>query len=196
VSEVEPSKIASTDPSVERAVRTVVRLARLFKRADAGLGLAQFRTLELVSRGTERSSQLASRLATSKPAVTVVVDGLVAAGLLTRSSLAGDRRVIRLALTDDGREALARAERAYCERLEPLLDEVSDRATLLALLAELDDVMDARSSRHPATPASPTQASPTQASPTQASPTQASPTQASTTTQTGTAPTPEVSHPR
>ncbi|MEQ4203767.1 MarR family transcriptional regulator [Actinopolymorpha sp. B17G11] len=144
MSEEEPSGAVDAEPSVERAVRTLVRVARLFKRADAGLSLAQFRTLELVSRGTERSTQIASRLATSKPAVTVVVDGLVAAGLLTRSSLAGDRRVIRLALTDEGRAALARAERAYCERLEPLLDEVSDRDRLLALLAELDDVMDAR----------------------------------------------------
>ncbi len=111
---------------------------------DAGLSLAQFRILELVSRGTERSTHIASRLATSKPAVTVVVDGLVGAGLLTRSSLPGDRRVIRLALTPDGRKALAGAEHAYRERLAPVFGEVSDPDALLVLLAEVDDVLDAR----------------------------------------------------
>jgi DNA-binding MarR family transcriptional regulator len=121
-----------------------VRLARLLERTDAGLTLAQFRILELVSRGTERSTQIASRLATSKPAVTAVVDGLVGAGLLNRSSVAGDRRVVRLELTSKGRRALQQAESAYRDRLEPLLAEISDPAGLVAQLAEVDDALDAR----------------------------------------------------
>ncbi|MET9018546.1 MarR family transcriptional regulator [Actinopolymorpha sp. NPDC004070] len=136
------------EPSVERAVRAIVRLARLLERADAGLSLAQFRILELVSRGTERSTHIATRLATSKPAITVVVDGLVAAGLLTRRGEPGDRRVVRLALTDQGREALAQAEAAYGDRLRPLLAEISAPDALLSQLAEVDDAMDARWARH------------------------------------------------
>jgi DNA-binding MarR family transcriptional regulator len=124
-----------------------VRLARLLERADAGVSLAQFRILELVARGTERSSQIASRLATSKPAVTLVVDGLVNAGLLNRESVAGDRRAIRLTLTPRGRQALARAEEAYCERLKPLLAEISDPHALLTQLAEIDAALDARWAR-------------------------------------------------
>jgi DNA-binding MarR family transcriptional regulator len=116
----------------------------LLERTDAGLSLAQFRILELVSRGTERSTHIASRLATSKPAVTMVVDGLVAAGLLTRGSRQGDRRVVVLALTPAGETALAKAERAYRERLEPLLSEISDPTALLLQLAEVDDAMDER----------------------------------------------------
>lgn len=139
VSEAEPSAL-----SLERAVRVLVRLSRMLERTDTGLSLAQFRILELVSRGTERSTQIAGKLATSKPAVTVVVDGLVGAGLLIRSSHAGDRRVIRLALTPAGRDALARAEAAYHDRLAPLLDEISDPDALVSLLAEVDDAMDAR----------------------------------------------------
>ncbi|SFG88061.1 DNA-binding transcriptional regulator, MarR family [Actinopolymorpha cephalotaxi] len=129
-------------------MRAVVRLARLLERADAGLSLAQFRILELVSRGTERSTHIATRLATSKPAITVVVDGLVAAGLLTRRGEPGDRRVVRLALTDEGRQALARAETAYGDRLRPLLAEISAPDALLGQLAEVDDAMDARWARH------------------------------------------------
>ena len=125
-------------------MRVLVRLSRMLERTDTGLSLAQFRILELVSRGTERSTHIAGKLATSKPAVTVVVDGLVGAGLLIRSSHAGDRRVIRLALTDAGRDALARAEAAYHDRLVPLLDEISDPDALVSLLAEIDDAMDAR----------------------------------------------------
>ncbi|WP_092653619.1 MarR family winged helix-turn-helix transcriptional regulator [Actinopolymorpha singaporensis] len=136
------------EPSVERAVRAIVRLARLLERADAGLSLAQFRILELVSRGTERSTHIATRLATSKPAITVVVEGLVAAGLLTRRGEPGDRRVVRLALTTEGREALAQAEIAYGDRLRPLLAEISAPDALLGQLAEVDDAMDARWARH------------------------------------------------
>lgn len=133
-----------TEPSIERGVRALVRLSRLFERTDAGLSLAQFRILELVSRGTERSTHIATRLATSKPAVTMVVDGLVSAGLLTRGSRPGDRRVIVLALTPDGEQAVARAERAYRERLEPLLGQISDPRALLLQLAEIDDALDER----------------------------------------------------
>lgn len=132
------------EPSVEDAVPVLVRLARLLERTDSGLSLAQFRILELVARGTERSTQIASRLATSKPAITMAVEDLVGSGLLTRGSHHGDRRVIVLALTDDGRAALARAQRAYGERLEPLLEGISDPAALLTQLAELDQVMDER----------------------------------------------------
>jgi DNA-binding MarR family transcriptional regulator len=139
--------VKEQQPSVERAVRAIVRLSRLLERADAGLSLAQFRILELVSRGTERSTQIATRLATSKPAVTVLVDGMVAAGLLTRSSQPGDRRVVRLALTPKGEEALAHTERAYGDRLRPLLEEISDPAALLLQLAEVDDALDARWAR-------------------------------------------------
>lgn len=137
-------------------MRTLVRLSRLLERVDTGLTLAQFRILELVARGTERSTHIAGRLATSKPAVTVVVEGLVGAGLLTRSSVAGDRRVIRLALTPEGRAALARAEQAYRDRLSPLLGEISDADALLAQLAEVDDALDARwAARRPGATARP-----------------------------------------
>ncbi|HEY8454354.1 MAG TPA: MarR family transcriptional regulator [Actinopolymorphaceae bacterium] len=125
-------------------MRALVRLARLLERADAGLTLAQFRILELISRGTERSTHIANRLATSKPAVTAVVEGLVSAGLIARGGVAGDRRVIRLELTEAGREALAHAEQVYRARLQPVIDEISDPDALVRLLAEVDDVMDAR----------------------------------------------------
>jgi adenylosuccinate lyase len=44
----------------------------------------------------------------------------------------------------DFEAALAKAEAAYRERLEPLLDQISDPAALLLQLAEIDDAMDER----------------------------------------------------
>lgn len=134
----------AAEPSVESAVRVLVRLSRLLERTDSGVTLAQFRILELVARGTERSTQIANRLATSKPAITMAVEDLVANGLLTRKTHQGDRRVIVLALTKAGKTALARAERAYGERLTPLLERISDPDALLDQLAEIDQAMDER----------------------------------------------------
>jgi DNA-binding MarR family transcriptional regulator len=87
---------------------------------------------------------VAERLAVAKPTVTAVVDGLVERGCLAREAVVGDRRSIRLRVTDDGRGALAEAEQAMAASLEGLFAGVTDRAALLRGLAELHDAWVAR----------------------------------------------------
>jgi DNA-binding MarR family transcriptional regulator len=126
---------------LHRAARTIALLGRVLERAAGDLTLAQYRVLAMVSAGDERASLLAGRLAVTKPSVSAVVDGLVERGFLARESVDGDRRAVRLTLTKGGKAALATAEAAMAERLEPLVDAVEDRAALVAGLDEMHAVL-------------------------------------------------------
>ena len=116
-------------------------LARVLERAAGDLTLPQYRVLALVAAGDERATRLAGRLAITKPSVSAVVDGLVERGLLAREPVEGDRRAIRLRLTRPGNRALAEAETAMAERLEPLVHAMSDRAGFVDGLDQLDLAM-------------------------------------------------------
>ncbi len=129
---------------MEKVARTLARLARLLERACSELTLSQYRVLSLVARGDERASQLAGRLALAKPTITAAVDALVEHGLMTRSEVEGDRRAVRLAITRDGKAALARTEAAMAERLQPLIDSCSHPALVVEAFVELEVVLDAR----------------------------------------------------
>lgn len=110
------------DPErVRLAVRALTRVARLIETTDSELSLAQHRMLAQLSHGGERSARLADALRVRKPTVTALADGLIRAGLVVRTTEQGDRRVVRLELTGAGRAALDRADRAYVDRLEPIL---------------------------------------------------------------------------
>jgi DNA-binding MarR family transcriptional regulator len=108
-------------PVVE-AVRVLARLARVVEKAcsDGGLSLTQYRLLLLVSRQSQRASELASRAAVTRPAITDAVDGLERAGFLKRVPIEGDRRAMSLELTRAGSAALERAEASLTSRLEKL----------------------------------------------------------------------------
>ena len=83
--------------------------------------------------------ELAARLGTDKPYMTIMIDDLEQRGLVTRIVSPDDRRVKVLALTDTGREIAETAERLVSEpppglsRLDP--DEL---ATLVRLLEKAD----------------------------------------------------------
>ena len=128
---------------VTAALRVLARLNRVLESADSGLTVPQYRMLTALHEGGERSARLAERLAIRKPTVTALADGLIAAGYAERQSEAGDRRIVRLHITEAGRVAVAGAERAYAARLVPLLAEVADEDqfvdALLAIGAALDD---------------------------------------------------------
>lgn len=130
-----------------RAARALALAARSLERATAArdLTLAQYRVLALVAAGDERSSLLADRLAVAKPTITAVVDGLVERGLIVRSTVDGDRRSIRLALTKHGTTALRGVEKELCDTLERILAHTRDRDAVLRALADLDDALAARS---------------------------------------------------
>jgi DNA-binding MarR family transcriptional regulator len=123
---------------------TVMRLFRALERVDSGLTPQQYRVLKLVGAGGERSARLAERLAVAKPTLTTTADGLVAAGLVHREPELGDRRVVRLCLTQAGREAVDRADAAYSGWLDELLESTGDPGRIRHDLELLDRALDGR----------------------------------------------------
>lgn len=126
---------------VTQAILAILRLNRSLDCVDAGLTPAQYRIMKLASAGGERSTRLAQRLAVAKPTLTALADGLVAAGYASRCAEPGDRRVVRLTLTEAGRAALDRADRAYTAWLAGLLTATGEPATVLAALGQLDSAL-------------------------------------------------------
>jgi DNA-binding MarR family transcriptional regulator len=130
----------SDDPLA--AVLTLMRLSRALERVDSGLSPQQYRILKLAGAGGERSARLAERLAVAKPTLTAIADSLVAAGLARREAEPGDRRVVRLHLTDAGNAAVARADAAYGQWLHQVLELTGDSARIRADLALLSSALE------------------------------------------------------
>jgi DNA-binding MarR family transcriptional regulator len=142
-----------------------MRMARALERVDAGLSPQQYRILKLAGAGGERSARLAERLAVAKPTLTAIADSLVAAGLARRETEPGDRRVVRLHLTEAGSAAVVRADAAYREWLARLYELTGDRDRIHADLGLINGALDELCrARRPAsaTPAPATAAATTQ----------------------------------
>jgi len=79
------------------------------------VSLKEYDVLYALSKadGPVRLTDLHRRVLLSQPALSRMVDRLVARGLVERCEDAGDRRVVRLALTDAGREAQRTVGRAH-----------------------------------------------------------------------------------
>lgn len=134
-----PSQPDSADSALLAGIDSLLRVERLLERVPTPLTVPQYRILRMVEAGGERAARLADRLAVRKPTLTAVADGLVQAGFLVRETEVVDRRVVRLCLTERGAEALQETERAYVERVRPVIERASDPMRLLELLAELQD---------------------------------------------------------
>jgi DNA-binding MarR family transcriptional regulator len=135
-------------------VLAIMRMSRALERVDAGLSPAQYRILKLAGAGGERSARLAERLAVAKPTLTSIADSLVAAGLACREAEKGDRRVVRLRLTDAGNTAVARADAVYGEWLREVLALAGDAGGTQAALLRMNDALDeARRARGALAPA-------------------------------------------
>lgn len=133
---------------VRAAVDVLVRLRRLLERTETGLTLPQYQLLSMVKSGGERSARLADKLAVRKPTLTAAADSLVAAGLLEREADPGDRRVVRIRITEAGLAALAHAEDALAAVVEPLLLETGDGEAVLESLDRLREALDRRFEAH------------------------------------------------
>src|SRR5580692_5384442 len=113
------------------AVLTVLRMSRVMERIDAGVSPQQYRMLKLIGAGGERSARLAEKLAVARPTLTSIGDSLVAAGLATRQTEPGDRRVVRLCLTEAGQTAVDQADAAYAAWFGAVLDHTGQRDQIL-----------------------------------------------------------------
>ena len=105
-------------------IRLLARLARVAEQTcqSTGISLPQYRLLVSAAEGPQRASELAAAVGVSRPTLTSLVDGLEQAGLVKRVPVATDRRGIQLELTQAGRDATVRAERALSTRLLTLLN--------------------------------------------------------------------------
>ncbi len=124
---------------------TIARLSRVLENHGSGdLSLPQYRVLGLLSTGHERASHLAARLAVAKPTLTALVDSLVERGFVARETPAGDRRAVRVSITDAGRTAAGAAGRAFRDVLDEVLGCCADPEAVLAALDHLRVALDAR----------------------------------------------------
>ena len=124
---------------------TILRLSRMLEHRCAGeVSVPQYRVLGLLAGGEVRASQLAARLAVAKPTMTSVVDGLVERGYVARDAAVGDRRVVRVSITPDGRAALSAAEQELTAILDDVVDRCVDREAVFLALDDLRKALDAR----------------------------------------------------
>jgi DNA-binding MarR family transcriptional regulator len=126
------------------ALLAVLRVTRVLERIDAGISPQQYRMLKLIGQGGERSARLAEKLAVARPTLTATADSLVASGLACREAEPGDRRVVRLHLTEAGRAVVERADAAYAAWFGSLLDHTGCRDQIVADLLRLDESMTER----------------------------------------------------
>jgi DNA-binding MarR family transcriptional regulator len=86
-----------------------------------GLQRQQFWVLGALSEGPRRMSDLAACSQTSQASLTGIVDRLEERGLVLRVRTPEDRRVVEVALTEQGREEMRRAHAGMLERLDRVL---------------------------------------------------------------------------
>lgn len=123
-------------------VPAVTRTIRLLMRAEGGsdLSLPQFRALGYVRRHPHTSlSGLAEHLGLSAPAVSRLIDALVARGLVVRRPSETDRRYLGLELSHAGAERLARAQAYAARELAAMLEalDAPERAEIVRALEPL-----------------------------------------------------------
>lgn len=102
-------------------------LARQVEVVLAGhleLTLAQYRLLTLLDERPAAASELAERLAVSRPSITTVADGLVERGLIDRVTDAADRRRVTHTLTASGKELTQQADQLVEDGLSRVLDHL------------------------------------------------------------------------
>ena len=106
-----------------------IRLLRTLRREDDGSGLSAPRLSALsviVFAGPLSLAELAAAEQVRPPTMSRLVDALVAAGLATREADPGDRRSVRIAATENGRQVM---EAGRERRVRVLTDRLAALAT-------------------------------------------------------------------
>lgn len=131
------------DARMTEAVRVLARLARGVEVAcqKSKLSLAQYRLLGFIARSPQRASELANRASVSRPTLTSLIDGLAERDLVRREQVEGDRRGIRLDVTEQGAAALKLADDLLCDRLSALT-AADPKAHLVEGLLKLGEALE------------------------------------------------------
>jgi DNA-binding MarR family transcriptional regulator len=124
--------------------RRVAGLTRLLRgQTGAGLSVTALSTLRRVEAGEAcRITELADAEQVAQPSMTALVGRLEGRGLVRREPDPADRRGVRVAITDAGREQLAAVRAARAELLAARIDRLdeSERIALVAALPALDSL--------------------------------------------------------
>lgn len=131
------SDVEAVTDSVERLLLEVVK--SLYARDTQVTGLmdlpvAQLRVLNVLGRGpqerTPTMGELAEALGVALSTATQIVERIERRGLVRREhSDPGDRRVVRLALTEEGRRLMGERRRLRHERLAQAMAQLTDKQT-------------------------------------------------------------------
>lgn len=132
----------SLDLFVHATKRTRARLPE----EALDLSMSQFHLLGALdaAEGPLAVSELAHAAELSVPTVTRMLDGLVRKQIVSRDRDSSDRRVVRVALTDRGRELVATKRAVVRERRTALFDSLSpgERREAARLLRRLASALD------------------------------------------------------
>ncbi|HLU19802.1 MAG TPA: MarR family transcriptional regulator, partial [Pusillimonas sp.] len=112
-------KLIQTVSNVEAALGKVLQ-------AHQGLGLSEYRALEILSRSPDselRMQDLAAHLRLNQSSVSRMVERLERGGLTVRDVCPDDKRGVYTVLTDAGRARLESARPNYEKALEAALKE-------------------------------------------------------------------------
>jgi DNA-binding MarR family transcriptional regulator len=111
----------------ELSSHTPADVIRFMRRWPSGpLSLVHLHVLTVLDEGPVAMRTLAESLDVSQASATGIVDRMEQRGLIARHRDDEDRRVIRVALTQDGRELLAGVAQERRKRLAIVLNELSD----------------------------------------------------------------------
>lgn len=134
----------------ERMVALLPQMLRGFARRESNylsrgkISIPQMAVLEILCRERDRPmNRLAQALGVSRPAVTGLVDRLIAQGLAARRGDPKDRRVIRVSVTPKGRKVFSN----IWEQKRRMIGEVfgrlpgADRAHYLATLERVVGIL-------------------------------------------------------
>jgi len=120
---------ARSEEVAARLHSAAIRMLRLLRREDEEAGMSGPRLSALsviVFAGPISLAELAAAEQVRAPTMSRVVDALVKTGLVTRTTHATDRRMVRIAATDEGRRLLEagreRRVRALTQRLGKLAE--------------------------------------------------------------------------
>ena len=111
----------------------------------SSLTLAQYQLLEALQTAERLPvSELAASAGVAPPTATRMLDALVREGVVARTPCEDDRRVVRVGLTEGGRDAVATAGRRVAERRARVRDQLSpeEQAQAAALLRRLAAVLE------------------------------------------------------
>ena len=123
------SSVATASPHISYVIARLERgvrkeIGRLV--GPRGLSVAQYTTLSILrSRSGLSNAQLARRLWVTPQSMNEVISALERAGLIERVPDAGNRRILRTALTEHGRETLEACDADILAMEEHMLAGVS-----------------------------------------------------------------------